>query len=67
LSFAMCLQFSVGVPQEARLLRLAVDAAIASGAPTLDLASPGVPAVSTAAAGDAVLAALEHACCSTID
>jgi 3-isopropylmalate dehydrogenase len=67
LSFAMCLQFSVGVPQEARLLRLAVDAAIASGARTLDLASPGMPAVSTAAAGDAVLAALEDACCSTID
>jgi 3-isopropylmalate dehydrogenase len=60
LSFAMCLQFSIGVPQEARLLRLAVDAAIASGARTLDIASPGMPAVSTAAAGDAVLAALEE-------
>jgi 3-isopropylmalate dehydratase small subunit len=60
LSFAMCLQFSIGMPQDARLLRLAVDAAIASGARTLDFASRGMPAASTAAVGDAVLAALEQ-------
>jgi len=59
LSFGMCLQISLGLPQEARLLGQAVDAAMASGARTPDIAA-GIPAVSTAAAGDAVLAALEQ-------
>ncbi|HWS69466.1 MAG TPA: 3-isopropylmalate dehydratase small subunit [Steroidobacteraceae bacterium] len=59
LSFGMCLQFSVAMPQEARLLRQAVDTAVASGARTPDIASAGVPAMSTAAVGDMVLAALE--------
>jgi 3-isopropylmalate dehydrogenase len=49
LSFAMCLQFSIGLPQEARLLRQAVDAAVASGACT-----------STAAVADAILAELDQ-------
>jgi len=40
-----------GVPQEARLLRQAVDAAVASG---------GLPAMSTASLTDAVLAALDR-------
>ena len=59
-SFGMCLQFSIGLPQEARLLGQAVDAAMASGACTPDIAAAGIPAVSTAAVGDAVLAALEQ-------
>jgi len=59
LSFALCLQFSVGLPQEARMLRQAVDAAVASGASTSDLTS-AVPAMSTAAIADAVLAALNQ-------
>jgi 3-isopropylmalate dehydrogenase len=49
LSFAMCLQFSAGLPQEARMLRQAVDAAVASGACT-----------STAAVADAILAELDQ-------
>jgi 3-isopropylmalate dehydrogenase len=59
LSFGMCLQFSIGLPQEARLLGQAVEAAMASGARTPDIAA-GRPAVSTAVVGDAVLAALEQ-------
>jgi 3-isopropylmalate dehydrogenase len=59
LSFAMCLQFSIGLPQEARMLRQAVEAAVASGARTLDLGS-AVPAMCTAAVTDAVLAALNQ-------
>jgi 3-isopropylmalate dehydrogenase len=51
LSFGLCLQYSIGVPQEARLLRQAVDAAVASG---------GLPALSTAPLTDAVLAALNR-------
>jgi hypothetical protein len=55
----MCLQFSIGLPQEARMLRQAVDAVVASGARTLDLGS-ATPAMCTAAVTDAVLAALNQ-------
>ena len=58
LSFALCLQHSLGKPQEARLLEGAVEAAIAKGARTADIASPGLAPISTHAMGDAVITEL---------
>jgi 3-isopropylmalate dehydrogenase len=58
MSFGMCMQYSLYRPQEAQLLRMAVDHALRSGARTTDIADKG-PAVSTDAMGDAILVALD--------
>jgi 3-isopropylmalate dehydrogenase len=58
MSFGLCLQFSLNRPQEAQLLRRAVDRALATGARTLDIAGSG-PSVSTERMGDELIAALE--------
>jgi len=57
-SVALLLRHSLGLEGEARALEAAVNAAIAQGARTQDLAAPGTPALSTAAAGEAVLSNL---------
>jgi 3-isopropylmalate dehydrogenase len=59
LSFAMCLQHSLGQPQEARFLEAAVERVVASGIRTRDIAEPGGAFVSTAQMGDDVLQELE--------
>ena len=58
MSFGLCMQFSLNKPQEAQLLRDAVDQALKSGTRTADIAGKG-PAVSTEAMGDAMIVALE--------
>jgi 3-isopropylmalate dehydrogenase len=60
MSFGMCLQFTMGLPQEAGLLQKAVDNAIGSGARTADIASKGVAGVSTEQMGSAVIDALRQ-------
>ena len=60
LSFALCLCYTLRLPQEAGLLERAVERAGAGGARTRDIAAPGAPALSTAAMGDAVLLELER-------
>jgi 3-isopropylmalate dehydrogenase len=57
LSAAMLLRYSLRLNTEAQALEKAVDRAISAGALTADLAAPG-KAITTRAAGDAVLAAL---------
>jgi 3-isopropylmalate dehydrogenase len=59
LSAALLLRHSLGLEQEARVLEAAVERAIDRGQLTRDLVAAGAPALSTRAAGDAVLAALE--------
>jgi len=59
LSFALCLRHSFGAPAEAELLERSVEAALARGVHTRDVAPPGAPAVSTEEMCDAVLAELE--------
>jgi 3-isopropylmalate dehydrogenase len=61
LSFALCLRHTLHAPQEADLLERAVEAAIANGARTADIAAPGVPAISTREMGEAVYAELAKA------
>jgi 3-isopropylmalate dehydrogenase len=61
LSAAMLLRYSLKLEAEARALEGAVSAAVVGGALPADLAKPGVKPVSTRAAGDAVLAALQGA------
>ncbi len=58
LSAAMMLRFSLGEPAAAADLERAVDAALARGLRTADLAAPGEKAVSTKEMGEAVRAAL---------
>jgi 3-isopropylmalate dehydrogenase len=58
LSFAMCLRYSFGQPQEARFLEDAVDRVVGAGVRTRDIAAPGGSVVSTARMGDAVIAEL---------
>ncbi len=58
LSAAMLLRHALGLDAEARLVEAAVSKAIDSGALTADLAPRGAAAVTTRAAGAAVLAAL---------
>ncbi len=60
MSFAMCLQFSLWLAQEAGRLERAVANAIANGARTADIAEPGDKVLSTSEMGDAVLAQLEE-------
>ena len=58
LSLAMLLRYSLGMEEAARRVERAVGAVLASGVRTADIAEPGVKPVSTAAMGDAVVAAL---------
>jgi 3-isopropylmalate dehydrogenase len=58
LSAAMLLKYSLALAEEARALEAAVASAVESGALPADLVAPGGSAVTTRAAGDAVLAAL---------
>ena len=60
LSAAMLLEHTLDLPMEACTIEHAVHNAIEAGARTPDIASPGVKAVSTQEAGDAVLAAIGH-------
>jgi 3-isopropylmalate dehydrogenase len=59
LSFAMCLRHTFVQPDEASFLEDAVTRAIAGGARTPDIASPGQPPVSTAEMGSAILLQLD--------
>jgi 3-isopropylmalate dehydrogenase len=59
LSVAMMLRMTLGRPDDADLLEKAVDAALAAGARTADIAEPGAARLSTQEMGDAVLSALE--------
>jgi 3-isopropylmalate dehydrogenase len=59
LSVAMMLRMTLGRPDDADLLEKAVDAALAAGARTADIAEPGAIRLSTREMGDAVLDALE--------
>jgi len=58
LSFALCLRYSLGLPQEAARLERAVEAAIAAGARTADIAGKGEKSCTTIEMGNAVLAEL---------
>lgn len=55
LSLAMLLRYSLNLEEEARAIEDAVDAALAAGARTGDIASPGDTIISTAEFTDAVL------------
>jgi 3-isopropylmalate dehydrogenase len=59
LSVAMMLRMTLERPDDADLLEQAVDAALAGGARTADIAEPGATKLSTEQMGDAVLAALD--------
>ncbi|MGH6710873.1 MAG: isocitrate/isopropylmalate family dehydrogenase, partial [Bradyrhizobium sp.] len=59
LSVAMMLRMTLNRPEDAVLLEKAVDAALAAGARTADIAEPGAVRLSTVEMGDAVLRALE--------
>ncbi|MEL7029093.1 MAG: 3-isopropylmalate dehydrogenase, partial [Pseudomonadota bacterium] len=60
LSLAMAFRYTLGRAEEADMLERAVDAALASGARTGDIAAGANP-ISTKEMGEAVLAALENA------
>ena len=59
LSVAMMLRMTLNRPDDADLLEKAVDAALAAGARTADIAEPGARKLSTEQMGDAVLSALD--------
>jgi len=59
LSVAMMLRMTLNRPEDAQLLEKSVDAALAAGARTADIAEPGAIKLSTVEMGDAVLSALE--------
>ena len=61
LSVALMLRHSLSLEAEAELLERAVEAALASGLRTADIARPGAPSVTTEAMGEGVIAALEAA------
>jgi 3-isopropylmalate dehydrogenase len=61
LSVAMMLRLTLERPNDADLLEKAVDAALAAGARTADIAEPGATRLSTREMGDAVMNALEKA------
>jgi 3-isopropylmalate dehydrogenase len=61
LSVAMMLRHSFGRADDAALLEAAVDAALATGARTADIAAVGTEPLSTSEMGDAVLAGLSQA------
>jgi len=58
LSFAMCLRYSFGRVEDAKLLETAVDRVLADGVRTADIMQPGMTKVGTTAMTDAVLKAL---------
>jgi 3-isopropylmalate dehydrogenase len=58
LSAAMMLRYSLGQPKAAGRIEQAVQAVLAQGLRTADIAGPGTQRVGTAAMGDAVVAAL---------
>ena len=58
LSLAMMLRFSLNQPEAAARIEQAVQAVLASGLRTADIASEDTPSVGTRAMGDAVVAAL---------
>jgi 3-isopropylmalate dehydrogenase len=58
-SFAMALRYSLGLGEAADLIEKAIAAVLDSGLRTADIAEAGVTPVTTAAMGDAVVAALE--------
>jgi len=58
LSAAMMLRYSLGMEEAAQRVEAAVQAVLAQGLRTADLAQPGKASVGTEAMGDAVLAAL---------
>ena len=60
LSFSMMLRYSFGLGDDADLVDKAVQAVLASGTRTGDIATPGSTKVSTTAMGDAVLQALDR-------
>ncbi|MCU0760701.1 MAG: 3-isopropylmalate dehydrogenase [Steroidobacteraceae bacterium] len=60
LSAALLLRHSLGLEAEARAIESAVEAAIAGGARTADIAGHGGPSIGTVAMGDAVLARLKR-------
>jgi 3-isopropylmalate dehydrogenase len=60
LSVAMMLRMTLNRPDDADLLEKAVDAALADGARTADIAEAGAAKLSTQEMGDAVLNALEQ-------
>lgn len=59
LSVAMMLRLTLNRPDDADLLENAVQAALAGGARTADIAEPGTRKLSTVEMGDAVLSALD--------
>jgi 3-isopropylmalate dehydrogenase len=59
LSAALLLRWTAGAPAEAERLEAAVEAALAAGARTADIALPGEAVLGTRAMTDAVIAALE--------
>lgn len=59
LSFAMCLRYSLELPQEAIYLEQAVERVVSSGVRTRDILGANSKAVSTSEMGDAVLRELE--------
>ena len=60
LSAALLLRHSLGLEAEAAAIETAVEAAIAGGARTADIAERGAASIGTAAMGDAVLARLQR-------
>jgi 3-isopropylmalate dehydrogenase len=60
LSVAMMLRMTLNRPDDADLLEKAVNAALAAGARTADIAEPGATKLSTQQMGDAVLSALDQ-------
>ncbi len=58
LSFAMCLRYSFGRTEDAKLLEDAVDRVLSEGLRTADILQPGMTKVGTAAMTDAILKAL---------
>jgi 3-isopropylmalate dehydrogenase len=58
LSFAMCLRYSFGLAEDARLLEKAVERVLSEGHRTADIMQPGKTKLGTAAMTDAVMTAL---------
>lgn len=59
LSVAMALEYSLGVPEAAQLIRDAVEKVLAGGMRTTDIMTPGMARVSTTVMADAVLSQIE--------
>ncbi len=58
LSFAMCLRYSFGRIEDAKLMEAAVDRVLADGCRTADIMQPGMTKLGTTAMTDAILKAL---------